>query len=86
MELVFSDSAKRELENLPPELIALFIKHLEKMQDKAPGKHMRHGIPCHVEKVTKQARIIFNIESGYIYILHCFGSHKEYERWYSSYK
>ncbi len=86
MELVFSDSAKRELENLPPELIALFIKHLEKMQDKAPGKHMKHGIPCHVEKVTRQARIIFSIEGGYIYILHCFGSHKEYERWYSSYK
>jgi len=86
MQLVFSDSAKRELENLPQELIALFLKHLDKMQETTPRKHMKHGIPCHVEKVTKQARIIYNIEGGDIYILHCFGGHKEYERWFSSYK
>lgn len=86
MQLVFSDSAKRELENLPQELIALFLKHLDKMQETPPRKHMRHGIPCHVEKVTKQARIIYNIEGGDIYILHCFASHKEYERWYNSYR
>ena len=84
MELVFSDSAKKELESLPHELIVLFLKHLETMQ--APRKHMKHGIPCHVEKVTKQARIIYNIEGDDIYILHCFGGHKEYERWYNSYK
>jgi phage-related protein len=86
MQLVFSDSAKRELENLPQELIALFLKHLDKIQEMPPRKHMKHGIPCHVEKVTKQARIIYNIEGGDIYILHCFGGHMEYERWYSSYK
>ena len=56
------------------------------MQEMPPRKHMKYGIPCHVEKVTKQARIVFNIEEGYIYILHCFGSHKEYERWYGSYR
>jgi hypothetical protein len=51
-----------------------------------PRKHMKRGISCHVEKVTKQARIIYNIEGGNIYILHCFRGHKEYERWYNSYK
>lgn len=86
MELVFSDSARKELENLPDELIAFFLKHMEKMQEMPPRKHMKYGIPCHVEKVTKQARIVFNIEGGYIYVLHCFGSHKEYERWYGSYR
>ena len=86
MELVFSDSARKELESLPDELIALFLKHLEKMQETPPRKHMKYGIPCHVEKVTKQARIVYNIEGDCIQILHCFGSHKEYERWYSSYK
>ena len=35
--------------------------HLEKMQSRPPRKHMRHGIECHVEKVTKQARIIYDI-------------------------
>ena len=85
MELVFSDSARKELESLPEEMAAHFLKHLEKMQEMPPRKHMKYGIPCHVEKVTKPARIVFNIEEGYIYILHCFGSHKEYERWYGSY-
>jgi mRNA-degrading endonuclease RelE of RelBE toxin-antitoxin system len=86
MDLVFSDSAKKELESLPQELIILFLKHLEKMQETPPRKYMKHGIPCHVEKVTKQARIIYNIEGDDIYILHCFGGHKEYEHWYNSYK
>jgi hypothetical protein len=40
----------------------------------------------HVEKVTKQARIIYDIKEDRTYILHCFTSHKEYEHWYSSYK
>lgn len=86
MNLVFSDSAKKELESLPQDLTALFLKHLEKMQETPPRKHMKHGIPCHVEKVTKQARIIYDIEGDDIYILHCFGGHKEYERWYNSYR
>ncbi len=86
MQLVFSDSAKKELEDLPEELIGIFLKHLEKMQEMPPRKHMKYGIPCHVEKVTKQARIIYDIKEDKIYILHCFGGHKEYERWYRSYK
>jgi hypothetical protein len=47
---------------------------------------MKYGIPYHVEKVTKQARIIYDIREDMIYIIHCFGNHKEYERWYKSYK
>ncbi len=51
-----------------------------------PRKRMKHGIPCHVVKVTKQARIVCEIKGEKIYVLHCFGSHKGYERWYRSYK
>jgi hypothetical protein len=86
MELIFSDSGKLEIENLEQELKSIFIKHLEKMQNSPPRKHLKHGIPCHIEKVTRQARIVFNIKGERIYILHCFASHKEYERWYKSYK
>jgi hypothetical protein len=56
------------------------------MQEAPPRKHMKHGIPCHVEKVARQARIVYNIKGTQIYILHCFATHKEYERWYKSYK
>ena len=86
MELVFSDSAKKELANLPQDMKCLFLMHLEKMHSRPPRKHLKHGIPCHVENVTKQARIIFNIDENRLYILHGFTSHKEYEHWYSSYK
>jgi mRNA-degrading endonuclease RelE of RelBE toxin-antitoxin system len=86
MELIFSDSAKKELENLPQELKIIFLAHLERMQTNPPRKHMKHGIPCHVEKVTKQAGIVYDIKGNKTYILHCFANHKEYERWYKSYK
>jgi mRNA-degrading endonuclease RelE of RelBE toxin-antitoxin system len=42
MELVFSISARKELENLPQDLKAIFLMHLEKIQDKPPRKHMKH--------------------------------------------
>ena len=86
MEIIFSDFARREMEGLEQELRSQFIKHLEKMQEAPPRKHMKHGIPCHVEKVTKPARIVYNIKGKQIFILHCFASHKEDERWYKSYK
>ena len=86
MELVFSESARKELANLPQDMKLLFLVHLEKIHARPPRKHMKHGIPCHVENVTKQARIIFDLHEDRAYILHCFTSHKEYELWYSSYK
>lgn len=86
MELIFSDAAKKELANLYQDMKAVFLMHLEKIHSRPPRKHMKHGIICHVEKVTKQARIIYDISKDRTYILHCFASHKEYEHWYNSYK
>jgi phage-related protein len=86
MELIFSDSAKKELTDMPQDMKILFRMHLEKIHSRPPHKHMKHGIPCHVENVTKQAGIIFDFSEDRIYILHCFTSHKEYEQWYNSYK
>jgi len=86
MELVFSEYAQKELADPPRSTQALFLAHLEKMQERPPKKHMRHGIPCHVEKVTRQARIIYDINGERVIILHCFATHKEYENWYNSYR
>lgn len=47
---------------------------------------MRYSLPYYAEEVTKQARMIFDIEGQSIKIYHCFSDHKEYERWYKSYK
>jgi len=54
MELVFSDSAKKELENVPLELKVLFLNRLDKMMLTPPRKRMKHGIPCHVVKVPNR--------------------------------
>ncbi|OPX80843.1 MAG: hypothetical protein A4E43_00815 [Methanosaeta sp. PtaB.Bin005] len=64
----------------------LFLNRLDKMMVVPPRKRMKHGTPCHVVKVTKQAKIVCEIRGEKIYVLHCFGSHKGYERWYRSYK
>jgi mRNA-degrading endonuclease RelE of RelBE toxin-antitoxin system len=45
MDLVFSDSAKKELENLPQELKVLFLNRLEKMVMVPPRKRMKHPDP-----------------------------------------
>jgi hypothetical protein len=86
MELVFSDSAAKELAGMQQDMKSVFLLHLEKIQSRPPRRHMKHGIPCHVENVTKQAGIIYEIGKDRMCILHCFTSHKEYEHWYSSYK
>jgi len=86
MELIFSDAAKKELANLSQDMKAVFLMALEKIQSRPPRKHMKHGIVCHVEKVTRQSRIIYDIRGNRTYILHCFTTHKEYEHWYHSYK
>jgi len=86
MDLLISEHAEKELKNLPRDIQSLFLKHLEKMQERPPQKHMKHGILCHVETVTRQARIIYDINGDRVCILHCFATHKEYENWYLSYR
>jgi len=85
-ELIFSDSAKRELESMDEVMRSAFLTHFEKIHARFPHNHMKYGIPCHVENVTKQARIIYDTREDQTYIVHCFTTHKEYEHWYSSYK
>ncbi len=86
MALLFSETAKKQLKAMPPDLKQIFLKHFEKIQSMPPRRHMRHGIPHHVEKVTRQARIIYHHEGETTHIIRCFQNHKEYERWYKSYK
>jgi len=51
-----------------------------------PRRHLRFGLPFNVEDVTKQARLVYEIEEDNFYVLHCFATHKEYEKWFNSYK
>lgn len=86
MEVVFAENAVREFERFSRDLQILFLSHFEKIQFMPPRRHMKYGIPFHVEKVTRQARIIYEIREQKLYILHCFADHKDYEQWYNSYR
>ncbi len=86
MEAVFSEKAEKELDDADTSLRKLFLKHAEKIASIPPGRHLRFGLPFNVEEVTRQARIVYHIENDTCHILHCFRTHKEYERWYKSFK
>lgn len=86
MKIVFSETAEKEFDSADQDLRKLFLKHIEKIVSMPPRRHLRFGLPFNVEAVTKQARLVYNIEEDICYVLHCFKNHKEYERWYKSFK
>ena len=86
MEIKILETAEKELEKIANPLNKQFGQHIEKIASKETLKHLKHGLQYFTENVTKQARIIYYIEDDICYILHCFKNHKEYERWYKSFK
>jgi Txe/YoeB family toxin of Txe-Axe toxin-antitoxin module len=86
MEVSFTEKADRDLEGMEQTLRKLFIKHIDKLMDMPPRRHMRFGIPFNIEDVTEQARMVYWVEDKNIYVIRCFKNHKEYERWYKSYR
>lgn len=86
MKLGFSEKAEEELDEIDKSLKKLFFKHAEKIAAMPLRRHMRFGLAFNVEEVTRQARMVYSIENKVCYILHCFKNHKEYERWYKSFK
>lgn len=87
MKARMSETAKDELKKLDKSLQVFFIAHAEKLEKMPPRRHMQHGFPF-VENVTENARMPYIIEESTqtIWILHCFATHKEYEKWFRSYK
>ena len=83
--MLFSENAERELDEMDKALRAMFIKHVEKLQEMPPRRHLKFGMPYNVEDVTKQARMVYTMKDDTLYILRCFNSHKEYEAWYKSF-
>ncbi len=86
MKIRILETAEKELEKIVNPLNKQFGKHIEKIALKEAIRHLKYGLPYLTENVTKQARIVYFIEEETIYILHCFKNHKEYERWYKSFK
>ena len=85
MEVRILETAEKELEKIANPLNMQFGKHIEKLASKETNRHLKHGLPYFTENVTRQARIVYHIEKEIVYVLHCFPTHKEYERWYKQY-
>jgi len=86
MKILFSEKAEKELDGMDNGLRKLFVNHAEKISRIPPRRHLKFGLPFNVEEVTKQARMVYQTEENACYVLHCFKDHKEYERWYKSFK
>lgn len=85
MEVEFSETAIKDLEDMDKATYTAFRKYLQKIAMMPPRRHMRHGLPFNIEEVG-QGRIAYQVddENGTLYIIRCFCDHKEYEKWYSS--
>lgn len=86
MELSLSPKADGDLEKMDSKLRSFFIKHFEKLETMPPRRHLRFGLPYNVENVTEQARFVYETEGETATVLRCFTTHKEYEKWYKSFK
>ncbi|MFH1240416.1 MAG: hypothetical protein V1672_04310 [Candidatus Diapherotrites archaeon] len=86
MEVKILETAEKELEKIVNPLNKQFGKHIEKIASNETSRHLKHGLQYFTENVTKQARIVYYFEEKTIYVMHCFKNHKEYERWYKSFK
>jgi mRNA-degrading endonuclease RelE of RelBE toxin-antitoxin system len=84
--IFFSEKAEADLDSMTGQQRALFLKHARKIQAMPPRRHMKYGMPCHVEEVTKQARLVYTTQGEDIYVIRCFTRHKDYEHWYESYR
>jgi len=82
MEAIILDAAQEDIDRMDPTLRNFFAAHVRKIVAMPPRKHLRHGKPHFVEKVTKSARLVYDISGDYLHVIHCFATHKEYEDWY----
>ena len=64
MEAAFSENAEKELDGMEPELRKVFFSHVEKILGMPPRRHMKFGLPFNVDNVTRQARMVYNVEGS----------------------
>lgn len=87
MKINVKIKANEDLQRFDKTLQVYFKKHIDKLS-KMPHrkKQLKYGIPYHREDVTKQARLVFDYLGNTLIIVRCFATHKDYEKWYLSYK
>jgi hypothetical protein len=66
----------------------LFYRHVKKLVETEPHRHFGYGIDAYKENVGANCRMMFawDDDEDTLRILRCFTDHKDYEKWYKSYK
>ncbi len=83
MKVDIDELAKVDLKKMERAQLVLFGKHIDKIADNPSRRHMKHGLPYFVDEVG-QGRIVYQVVNDTIFVLRCFASHKDYEKWYKS--
>lgn len=86
MEIIFSEQSLDDFIYLEWSIQRIFKKHFDKVSKMPPRRHLRAGLPWNVEEVTKQARLVYEVDlsNNKLYVVRCFATHKDYEQWYKS--
>ena len=84
MDVELFPEAEEDMDGMDYSQRKVYIKHIEKISLIPAGRHLKFGLPFNVEEVG-QGRIIFQIKNDTVYIIRCFSSHKDYEKWLRSF-
>ncbi|MEW6329679.1 MAG: hypothetical protein AB1468_06240 [Candidatus Micrarchaeota archaeon] len=86
MKIYFSEKARDDFSGMDKQTRKIFWAHINKFSSIPPRKHLRFGIPFFVEKVGKQGRVVFSFDKDELIVIRCFTTHKQYEKWYNSFR
>ncbi len=85
MDVIFYEEAREDLKGLERSQLELFFRHIKKISQLPPRRHLKFGMPFNVEEIG-QGRIIYQVKEEKLFIIRCFSDHKDYEKWYRSKK
>lgn len=88
MQVIFDEDAHKDLKKTDQSERILFDQHVMKIIETGPRRHLSHGIDAYKENVGADGRMTFlwDNDGKTLRILRCFTDHKDYEKWYKSYK
>ncbi len=85
MKTLYTEKGRQDLHGMDSSLAKVFIKHADKIAALPPRRHMKFGMPFHVDEVGN-GRLIYTYKDEALYIVRCFVNHNDYEKWYRSYR
>lgn len=81
-EVFLHEDASARLLRMDASVRERLIKRIARMREEPVGRHMKHGLSFFVIDIDKY-RIVYAC-TGNCKTIYFVGTHKEYEKWYSS--